>query len=116
MTKLFRNITIDHGYFRKTCANLKIVDFTPPPVGFPTSPANVLEWEKFSRRFYHSALMIRICQDAGFDCEEFEEFASSALNLFRSFEHWRPEGDGFDKNNWANGYMPGAWGGIVTLT
>lgn len=111
MKSNFKVGELGETYYRESLKYIQGIDFTIPEKGFPTSKNNILHWEKFSRRLYHAALMIKICKESGLDSKQFQTFSQNTLALLRSLEHWRPEGNEgyFDKNNWANGYLPGAW-------
>ncbi|AUD78511.1 hypothetical protein CW740_04275 [Kangiella profundi] len=109
MNNNFKIEGLNQEYYRSTIEYLRDIEFSPPIAEYPTTLKNILHWEKFSRRFYHAALMISICKEAGYDSEKFKEFSVNSLSMLRSMEHWRPQGNNFDKNNWSNGYLPGAW-------
>lgn len=82
-----------------------------PATGLPITPALTLEWERAAQRLYHSAMLWRICADMGFEDAALAQARARLLQALTLWRSWRPEcGESFDRNNWSNGYLPGAWG------
>ncbi|MCI5040354.1 MAG: hypothetical protein MRY81_11810 [Donghicola eburneus] len=103
-------VSPDLKYLKLALAYFQTLDFQEPENGYPTRHEVTLEWEGKARLIYHAALLYRVCLDMGFDHPKLEEFAQHARTALYSWTHWRPQSDqGFDRNNWANGYLPGAW-------
>ena len=101
----------DEDYADIAHAAIERVRFAPLPANYPPNLKQTLRWEKNSRLFYHAALAVRICEDAGLGTERMQTFRRDALAFIGNLDGWRPGTlEDFEANNWSNGYFPGAWG------
>lgn len=91
-----------------------------------TSPQFVLHWERTAKLIYQAALFTAVSQRFFTDKEgilqaDVHEFCHLMRNALLNWPYWRPSADYFpqsgewERNNWANGYLPGAFGILCAL-
>jgi len=90
------------------------------------SPQFVLRWERTAQLIYQAALFTAVSlkfhtDDDGILQADVREFSDLMRNALLSWPYWRPSGDYFpqsgawERNNWSNGYLPGAFGILCGL-
>ena len=120
---------------QKWSSTTAVYDFPPEsPAGkryqVHSAPYWVREWEERARKLWHISIALRVCSDclvvdgsiAGKKLPEYiTELAKLILSSIHNFSHWRPSSamtptDGpWERGNWANGFLLGAFGLMVGL-
>ncbi|MFT6533887.1 MAG: hypothetical protein ACJASC_003453 [Limimaricola cinnabarinus] len=98
-----------------------------------TSPRWVLLWEKQAQFYYHTSIICmqlqqvhrispHLTEDPYSLLSRIEEFQKLAFDCLMAWSYWRPsassspENGQWERNSWANGYIPGAFGILYSCT